>query len=69
MLTINADAHPLMNQFHKPTDEKRMVVVLKPQSYADWLIPQMPWENFMVPCAADSLRAVVPEPVQKSLMD
>lgn len=22
MLTINADAHPLMRQFHKPTDEK-----------------------------------------------
>ena len=28
MLTINADEHPLMNQFHKPTDEKRMVVIL-----------------------------------------
>lgn len=69
MLTINADAHPMMNQFHKPTDEKRMVVILEPQRYADWLNPQMPWENFMVPCAEDSLRAVVPEPVQKSLMD
>jgi hypothetical protein len=26
MLTINADQHPVMNAFHKPTDEKRMVV-------------------------------------------
>ena len=37
MLTINADTHPLMNQFHKPTDEKRMVVILPPDSYSAWL--------------------------------
>jgi putative SOS response-associated peptidase YedK len=37
MLTINADHHPLMNQFNKPTDEKRMIVVLPPQRYDDWL--------------------------------
>lgn len=37
MLTVNADAHPLMNQFHKPTDEKRMVVILPPSRYQDWL--------------------------------
>lgn len=28
MLTINADDHPFMRQFHKPDDEKRMVVIL-----------------------------------------
>ena len=37
MLTINADQHPLMNQFHKPTDEKRMIVILPPERYDDWL--------------------------------
>lgn len=37
MLTINADTHPLMNQFHKPTDEKRMIVILPPERYDDWL--------------------------------
>ena len=37
MLTINADAHPLMQQFHKPGEEKRMVVILSPQRYQDWL--------------------------------
>ena len=37
MLTINADAHPLMQQFHKPGDEKRMVVILAPQHYQSWL--------------------------------
>ena len=68
MLTINADTHALMNQFHKPADEKRMVVILEPDRYGDWLNPAMPWENFMVPYAADSLRAVIPEPTQKSLL-
>jgi hypothetical protein len=28
MLTINADDHPFMRQYHKPEDEKRMVVIL-----------------------------------------
>lgn len=37
MLTINADNHPLMNQFHKPTDEKRMIVILPPERYDEWL--------------------------------
>jgi len=37
MLTVNADEHPLMKQFHKPTDEKRMVVVLPEERYGDWL--------------------------------
>ena len=37
MLTINADAHPLMNRFHKPGDEKRMLVLLEPAQYRDWL--------------------------------
>ena len=37
MLTINADTHPLMNQFHKPADEKRMIVIVPPKRYDDWL--------------------------------
>jgi putative SOS response-associated peptidase YedK len=37
MLTINAQEHALMQQFHKPADEKRMVVVLPPDRYQDWL--------------------------------
>ena len=37
MLTVNADHHRFMRQFHKPTDEKRMVVVLEPGQVADWL--------------------------------
>ena len=37
MLTINADDHLLMRNFHKPGDEKRMLVILPEASYDDWL--------------------------------
>lgn len=37
MLTINADDHPLMRRFHKPGEEKRMVVLLEPEQYQGWL--------------------------------
>lgn len=37
MLTLNADDHPLMKSFHRPEDEKRMVVILPKGFYADWL--------------------------------
>lgn len=37
MLTINADHHPLMNQFHKAADEKRMIVIVPPERYEEWL--------------------------------
>lgn len=37
MLTINADNHPLMQRFHKPDDEKRMVMILGSDQYQGWL--------------------------------
>lgn len=37
MLTINADDHPFMRNYHKPQDEKRMVVILPRGLYGDWL--------------------------------
>ncbi|HVL75369.1 MAG TPA: SOS response-associated peptidase [Noviherbaspirillum sp.] len=37
MLTVNADGHPMMQRFHKPNDEKRMVVILDPEQYDAWL--------------------------------
>ncbi|MDO8072965.1 SOS response-associated peptidase family protein [Janthinobacterium sp. SUN176] len=37
MLTINAHEHPLMQRFHKPDDEKRMVMILDPDQYQGWL--------------------------------
>jgi putative SOS response-associated peptidase YedK len=38
MLTINATEHAVMNQFHKPEDEKRMVVILPRGAWKDWLL-------------------------------
>jgi putative SOS response-associated peptidase YedK len=60
MLTINADEHALMKAFHKPSDEKRMVVILPPEAYGDWLdaTPQQSME-FMKPYPADGLVASV----------
>jgi putative SOS response-associated peptidase YedK len=37
MLTINADTHPVMSQYHRPGDEKRMIVVLREEDYDAWL--------------------------------
>lgn len=37
MLTVNAESHLLMREFHKPTDEKRMAVVLPEDRYKEWL--------------------------------
>ena len=37
MLTVNADEHPVMRQFHKPGDEKRTPVIIAPDLYDAWL--------------------------------
>ena len=37
LLTINADNHPLMRQFHAPGDEKRSVVVVPRDRWEDWI--------------------------------
>jgi putative SOS response-associated peptidase YedK len=37
MLTVNADAHPVMNQFHKQGDEKRTPVIISPELHSTWL--------------------------------
>ncbi len=45
MLTIKAEGHALMENFHKPIDEKRMVVIVPPERYQDWL--EVPVERSM----------------------
>ena len=58
MLTINAAAHPLMRLFHKPGDEKRMVVILPPDRYQEWLeAPQEQWQDFFALYPANALTA------------
>jgi len=37
MLTVNADDHPVMKQFHKPGDEKRTPVIIRPDLHDAWL--------------------------------
>ncbi|PHV10526.1 SOS response-associated peptidase family protein [Chitinimonas sp. BJB300] len=37
LLTINADKHELMGQFHQPDDEKRSLVVVPADQYLEWL--------------------------------
>ena len=37
MLTIDANEHPVMRRCHKPEDEKRTVVPLRPELFDRWL--------------------------------
>jgi len=68
MLTINAEGHGLMQLFHKPTDEKRMVVVLPPERYQDWLraAPEHSMA-FMQPLPAQLLQAMPATPTNAPL--
>ena len=55
MLTINADQHPLMRQFHRADEEKRMVVILEAHHYAQWLDGQL----------ADAAQLCLPYPAEQ----
>lgn len=50
MLTVNADGHPLMKNFHRPEDEKRMVVVLEEADFDAWLDPALARPEVMLGC-------------------
>lgn len=59
MLTINAEDHALMRLFHKPTDEKRMVVILPEDYYDRWLnAPPEHSHSFLRHYPAQSLQAI-----------
>ena len=40
MLTVNADEHPVMRQFHRPADEKRSPLIIPPPLFDTWLSAQ-----------------------------
>lgn len=66
MLTINADDHPFMRQYHKPDDEKRMVVILNEDAYEAWLhAPASESRDFLRQFPADNL--VADEPLNSLL--
>lgn len=84
MLTINADEHPLMRRFHRPEDERRMVVVLDESQYRLWLdagidaVPDFlrpyPSERLVAepaPRAASARKSIVkaPKVVPRTLFD
>lgn len=67
MLTINADQHSLMRNFHRPGEEKRMVVVLPEAAYNDWLqaAPQRRVE-LLQPYPAQLLQAEAAAPADQA---
>ena len=60
MLTVNASGHQLMESFHKPGDEKRMVAILSPAQFDEWLdAPVCSTMSFLTQYPADRLVATV----------
>ncbi|HKR43352.1 MAG TPA: SOS response-associated peptidase family protein [Paraburkholderia sp.] len=60
MLAVNSDEHPLMRRFHKPGDEKRSVVIVRPSNYEGWLASSSMDEarSYLDLYPADEMRAV-----------
>ena len=67
MLTINADRHALMSQFHAPGDEKRSLVVIDPAQYRSWLQATPPQAAALLrPFDATAFRAAAdPRPARR----
>lgn len=64
MLTINADTHPVMCNYHRPDEEKRMVVVLRENDFDAWLdAPADRSKEFMRQCAPSDLAVTTQHPV------
>lgn len=66
MLTVNADEHAVMNQFHKPGDEKRTPVIISPEYHGDWLgadladaVALMSWQHMPALAAYPCPRSAV----------
>jgi putative SOS response-associated peptidase YedK len=55
MLTVNAQDHDFMKQFHKPMDEKRMVVILEHSDHETWLDGSMQDVIPLIQCTRSSL--------------
>jgi putative SOS response-associated peptidase YedK len=59
MVTINADDHLFMRNFHRPDDEKRMIVVLREEDQDAWLDASAESSmGFMRQCPPDHLIAL-----------
>lgn len=70
MLTINADGHEVMQHFHKPNDEKRMVVILDDADYQAWLsAPVATNHQFMQAYPASKLNVMHAPPLSSTMDD
>lgn len=62
MLTLNADDHPLMKNYHRENEEKRMVAILPEDRYDDWLKAKASESmDFIQPYPAELLVATTQE--------
>jgi len=69
MLTINADQHPLMRQFHKPTDESGWWLSCRRIGYEDWLqAPADQSARFLNLYPSDALQSSTSMPSNLSLL-
>ncbi|HDR8983166.1 SOS response-associated peptidase family protein [Burkholderia vietnamiensis] len=71
MISVNADEHPILNQFHRHFDrqgnpeEKRSLVIIRPEDYDAWFNVKDPEEarQFFTLLPADELHAqAAPKP-------
>lgn len=63
LLTVNADAHPVMRRMHRPGDEKRMLVVVPAASWCDWLDATPEQALSFMRCAGDEDLVAEPAPL------
>ena len=69
LLTINADAHPLMKRMHKPDpklgpdeQDKRAVIPLEPEDWDTWLYAPIPEAQSLMRLAPDDAFVGMAEP-------
>jgi putative SOS response-associated peptidase YedK len=76
ILTVDADGHAVFKRMHQPEGEKRMVIIMDPSEYDDWLSCSVEgarkyfrqWTGRLDACAAPSQPSVpkwkAPKPPQ-----
>ena len=63
LLTVNADAHPLLRRMHRPGDEKRSLVIIAPADYPAWLHATPEQAQALLRCPPAELLVGEPAPI------
>ncbi|MBR8344249.1 SOS response-associated peptidase family protein [Burkholderia ambifaria] len=51
MITVSGEGHPIFSRMHRPGDEKRAVVILRPEEWEEWLTtPSVDIARSMLQC-------------------